>query len=63
MSFGSPKPPKPQPVTSPVQVEDKVIQDAAAEAARNRRMARGFRSTILGSMMSSSSNLKTTMGS
>lgn len=31
-------------------VEDKAVQDAAAEALRKRRMARGYRSTILGSL-------------
>lgn len=64
MSFGGGSPPKPQPVVSPPQVEDKAVQDAAAEAARRRKTARGFKSTILGSSMpSGSSALKDTLGS
>lgn len=60
--------PKPLAATTPTQAapknEDKAIQEAAAEAARNRNRARGFRSTILSKAMpESSAALKDTFGS
>lgn len=42
--FSSPSPPKVQPAPA---ASDKAVQEAAAEAARKRARARGFRSTIL----------------
>ena len=42
--FSSPSPPK---VVPAPKVEDKAVQEAAAEAARKRQKARGFQSTIL----------------
>jgi len=58
--FSSPKLPKVSP--APL-VEDKAIQEAAAEALRRRQMARGFRSTILSQMTQQTPGLKTTLGS
>lgn len=42
--FGGTEPPKVKPAPA---VADKAVQEAAAEAARRRQKARGFRSTIL----------------
>ena len=42
--FSSPEPPKVRPAP---QTGDKAVQEAAAEAARRRSRAKGFRSTIL----------------
>lgn len=40
------------PATQPqVKEEDPAVQKASAEAAKRRRTARGFRSTIMGSRM------------
>lgn len=45
--FSKPKPPKIEPAPK---VEDKAIQEAAAEALRRRQRAKGYRSTILSQM-------------
>jgi len=47
---GPAAPPKPQPQQQPVVEEDKAVQQASAEALRRRKLARGFRSTILSEM-------------
>ena len=62
--MGGPSPPKATPAsTAPPKTEDKAVQDAAAEALRRRRTARGFRSTILSSMMEDKAPaLKETLG-
>jgi len=46
--FTAPRPPGVLPAPK---AEDKAVQEAAAEAARRRQRARGFRSTILGGMV------------
>lgn len=51
----TPPPPPPAP-----KVEDPDVQKAAAEALRRRKLARGYRSTIVADW---SGGLKTTMGS
>jgi hypothetical protein len=65
--FSTPSVPKPQPAVvspPPVKEEDKAVQEAAAEAARRRSRARGFRSTILSkSMPDGVPALQTTLGS
>jgi len=50
MFGGGPAAPKPQPQPQPVVEEDKAVQQASAEALRRRKLARGFRSTILSEM-------------
>jgi len=50
MLGGGPAAPKPQPQPQPVVEEDKAVQQASAEALRRRKLARGFRSTILSEM-------------
>ena len=50
MFGGGPAAPKPQPQQQPVVEEDKAVQQASAEALRRRKLARGFRSTILSEM-------------
>lgn len=61
MGGGAPSPPA---VQATPKNEDKAIQEAAAEAARKRGRARGFRSTLLSDSMPADSNaLKTTLGS
>ncbi len=59
--FSSPSPPKTTP--SPKR-SDKAVQQAAAEAARKRRNATGFRSTILSKQFLSADSpaLKTQLG-
>lgn len=57
-----PKPPKPMKPEPPPNLAERAIQDAAADAARRRQSARGFRSTILSNLMQQS-GLKTTLGS
>ena len=62
--FGGPQSPKvpAQPAPLPKE-EDPAVQNAAAEAARRRRTARGFRSTILSTMVDQGgSQLKDTLG-
>lgn len=49
-----PKKPKVPKAPPPPKVEDKSVQDAAAEARRRAVSARGFRSTILTDMMAGS---------
>jgi hypothetical protein len=60
-----PKVPSPPGVSPAPKVEDKAIQEAAAEAARRRQRARGFRSTILSQnfLEPMSGALKQTLGS
>lgn len=60
--FSSPKPPKVEPAPK---IEDKAVQEAAAEAVRRRQRARGFRSTILSQQMMTqpAPGLQTTLGS
>jgi hypothetical protein len=60
--------PKPQQVAPPVPApkeEDKAVQDAAAEALRRKRMAAGYRSTVLTNTMLTPESTKAlqTMGS
>lgn len=45
--FGGGKSPSPPVAVPAPKPEDKAVQDAAAEAMRRRRLARGFRSTVL----------------
>lgn len=63
--FNSPKPPSSPAVVPAPKIEDKAIQEAAAEAARRRQKARGFRSTILSKnlMDQGAPALKDTLGS
>lgn len=63
--FGGPKMPSPPAVSAAPRPEDRAIQDAAAEALRRRRGARGFRSTILSKQFlePTSPGLKDTLGS
>lgn len=53
--------------TKQIEVQDTAVQQAAAEAARRKSTARGYRSTVLGDLATSSGNtvgsLKTTIGS
>ena len=65
MFGGGGKIPKPAPLPPPPDETDKAVQEATAAAARRRKMARGFRSTILGSSMTSDNApaLKETLGS
>lgn len=68
MGGGSIKIPEPASVTkttTPVPaVQDKEVQDAAAEAVRRRRRQKGFRSTILSTLISDSDRAKLqTLGS
>lgn len=59
-----PKPPKPIKPDPAPNLAEKAIQEAAADAARRRQSARGFRSTILSNLVQSSGGgLKTTLGS
>lgn len=55
--FSAPKPPK---IDSAPTVEDKAVQEAAAEALRRRQKAKGYRSTILSQM---AGGLQQTFGS
>ena len=63
--FSSPAVPKAQPLPGPVKDTDKLAQEAAAEAARKRRGAAGYRSTILATNMMDrgAPALKDTLGS
>lgn len=63
--FSRPKVPRPPAVVLAPRLEDRAIQEAAAEAARRRQRARGFRSTILSQQFlePSSPGLKDTLGS
>ena len=58
--FSSPSPPSPPPAPS---LQDKSVQEAAADAVRRRQRAKGFRSTILNDQFLQLGGLKTTMGS
>ena len=61
--FGGAKQPKVPPSVTQPQVEDKAVQEAAADAQRRRQMARGYRSTILTDMVSSGAGTgKATLG-
>jgi hypothetical protein len=51
MAFNSGGIGSPPPVIPPVKEKDPAIQEASAEAARRRKLARGVKSTILGSQM------------
>lgn len=51
--MSSPKTPKSQPLAESPKIEDKAVQDAAAEAIARKKKQRGFRSTILSKDMMS----------
>lgn len=53
--------PKPPDYNAPNQ-QDPAVQRAVAEEARKRRMAKGYSSTILTSMIKPDANLKETLG-
>lgn len=59
---GGPSPPRPQPITPPPTIEDPAVQRAAEEAARRRKTARGYRSTILSEMVQTGGGLQTNFG-
>ncbi len=64
--MGKPSIPSPASTSIPAipTTEDAAVQEAAAEAARRKNRARGYRSTMLSqSMPSSSPALKDTFGS
>jgi len=61
--FGGGRVKTPPPPPPPPTEEDKAVQEASAEAARRRKLARGFRSTILGSITEGQPALKETFGS
>lgn len=67
-NFGGVKVPKSDTPTTAPQVEDKAVQEAVAEATRNRKAAKGYRSTVLSrNMMAEQGDgtrqLMTTLGS
>lgn len=59
---GGPSAPKPQPQPAPPKEEDKAVQEASAEALRRRKLARGYKSTILNEMASGVAQGQTTFG-
>ena len=67
MFGGGPAAPKPTPMAAAPKEEDKAVQQAASDAARRRKLGRGFRSTILGGALTSdqapaAAGLKSTFG-
>ena len=61
---GAPSVPASPPIEPTPKEQDKAVQQAAADALRRKQMQRGYRSTILGSMLDSGGfGGKTTLGS